>query len=239
MTELERPSGSSRVARWSSGRPRSARDRRRRGSHRRRRAADRDARGRHAGHRHRPGRRAAGSRRDAVPGRRLRQLPGASSTASPTSGRARSRRGPGRSSSAIRSMGTRHCPGTTRARSRRAARRGASSSVETDRRSRAARARLDAADGQRGRRHLLGTDGHRPARRRDAPRRGRARSSSRRARPSSSRSCPGNDLDGLLTPRAAARLREAGVDAARAGRDGRAESSSASRATTPGASRPS
>ncbi len=34
--------------------------------------------------------------------------------------------------------------------------------------------------------------------------------------------CPGNDLDGLLTPRAADRLRAAGIDLRRAGPDGRA-----------------
>ena len=58
-----------------------------------------------------PGRRGAGPRRDAVPGRRLRQLPGGRSTASPTSGRARSAARPGhgrRAASGRRA--SRRCP---------------------------------------------------------------------------------------------------------------------------------
>ena len=173
-----------------------------------------------------------GPRRHAVPRRRLRQLPGARSTASPTSGRARRRRAPGMVVAAIRRAGCRRCPSSSAGRRADAGRAWRSMSVVSrwtwrswvaGRRARGGRRRAD------------GPHRGRPRRRRR--RRGRRRSMPAR-RSSSGRAdgmlhvhaaevvvatgaaeiqpvCPGNDLDGLVTARAAEALHAAGVDLGR------------------------
>ena len=137
----------------------------------------------------------------------------ASSTAWRTSGRARAGARRARSSSAIRSdCATRHCrrpDDATRPPRSRSTPRGRRRVV--GRSAPPGRGAVDAArcivlDAARAGDEVVAiyagptvvarTD------RRDAPRRGRARSSSRPGPRRSSRSCPGNDLRGILTPRA-------------------------------------
>ena len=177
-------------------------------------------------------RRAAGTRRHAVPGRRLRRTAWPRSTASPTCGPARRRPGPGcvvRAPSGGRAA--RRCPSSEPDIDRHAAavevarppRRGRRRGHRRRRRAarpppprpsaRPRRARARRRRRRRGRRRS--TPDRRVVARtptRDAPRPRRTRSSSRPAPPSSSRSARATGLRGLVTARAAERLHAAGVD---------------------------
>ena len=169
-----------------------------------------------------------GSRRDAVPGRRLRQLP--------RRGRRRRLRpdlpdrlpARARRSSATRRPGCRSCrPSAARmSRPRRPGRRSRSSGWRSTSRSSVAGgaagrgrgrwrrpdgARPRCRGGRRGRRDLPRADRRRPDAGGHAPRPGRPRSIVATGAAEVQPVCPGNELDGLLTSRAAERLHAAGI----------------------------